>query len=77
MKRVIITVQPIKGGSGWEILTPDGPYRPGVSKRLTIAQARELARASMPSQLRIKGRNGRVQTEHTYPRASDPRRYKG
>jgi hypothetical protein len=75
MKRAIYTVQPIKGGSGWEILTPDGPFRPGVNKRKTVAQARALAKASMPSQLRIKGRNGRLQTEFTY--GADPRRWKG
>ena len=29
------------------------------------------------SQLRVYGKNGRIQFEHTYPRSSDPKRSKG
>lgn len=39
--------------------------------------ARDLGCNGTPTQLRICGKNGRIQTEHTYPRSSDPRRSKG
>lgn len=47
------------------------------SKRSAVSYGRARAKLSQPSQLIIRGKNGRIQTEHTYPRASDPRRSKG
>ena len=37
----------------------------------------EVAKKQPKAQVRIKGRNGRIQEEHTYPRSSDPKRTPG
>lgn len=42
-----------------------------------IKEGIRLAKVNAPSQLIIKGRDGRVQKEHTYPRSSDPKRHRG
>lgn len=40
-----------------------------------VWRARSICRDRLPSQLVIKKRNGRIQTEHTY--GKDPRKTKG
>lgn len=74
-KRNIYTVAPNKGR--WKLTGPDILRCDYGNKAELVAHARETAKANQPSQLRIKGRDGRLQTEFTYPRSSDPRRFKG
>jgi hypothetical protein len=49
-----------------------GPY---PNKVQAVGAGRTIARRAKPSQLRVKGRNGRIQTEYTY--GQDPRRFVG
>lgn len=50
-------------------------------KFMAVLAARRTAKAhatpATPMSLRIKGRNGRYQSESTWPRSADPRRSKG
>lgn len=83
MKRTVYTIQPIKGEPGWwEWIRPDATLVRGIRrlakqrrKAVLVEIARWFCRARPPSQLRIKGRDGKIQTEHTY--GADPRRTKG
>lgn len=63
----------------WVIAERDGGgvQHAGDVKSAALARAREVAKAAEPSQLVVRGRNGRIQTEHTYPRSSDPVRSVG
>lgn len=74
-KRVKVTVQPTKGGNGWDVVSPAGTVH-HETKAPAVTQGRQVAKA-VPSlsQLVIKGENGRIQTEHTY--GADPEKYRG
>lgn len=49
-----------------------------VTKRKAVETGKWLAKSlNRPVQLMIHRKDGTFQTEHTYPRSSDPRRYKG
>jgi hypothetical protein len=75
MPRTVLTVGPAVG-KGWEV-TNDGQGSPQRfdRKEEAVKWARQRARSVAPSQLRVKGANGRIQTEYTY--GSDPRDTKG
>jgi hypothetical protein len=75
-RRRIITIGPERGNPGWWAWT-DTHGKPCRQRRKAdlVILARMICRGNPPSQLRIKGRNGRLQTEHTY--GADPRRHKG
>ena len=74
-KREKVVVQPAKGGAGWDVLTPTGTKH-HTTKAPAVEQGRQVAKAiPAPSQLVIKGENGRIQTEHTYQ--NDPEKYRG
>ncbi len=74
--RVKVTVQPHKGG-GWDVVTPTG-VKHHQTKDPALDQGRQIAKAvPAPSQLIVKGQDGKIQTEHTYPRSSDPKKYPG
>ena len=68
-ERAVFYVQTKRGYNGWVVLqqgqkTPESVHG---TKAEAIARARTLARkAAAPSALKIKGRNGRIQREHTY-----------
>lgn len=47
------------------------------TKALALTEAIGIAKAWEPSSLRIHKRDGEIQEERTYPRASDPKRTKG
>lgn len=72
--RTKVTVQPGKKG-GWDVVTPTGSKH-HETKAPAVEQGRQLAKAiTAPSQLVIKGSDGKIQTEHTYQ--ADPKKYKG
>ena len=49
----------------------------GDNKAEVVKRTIEVAKKQPKAQVRIKGRNGRIQEEHTYPRSSDPKRTPG
>lgn len=71
-KRTVYYVQTQKGE--WVVKkqgkkTAEGKY---ANKEKAVKAGRRLAKRARPwGQLRIKGKNGRLQTEHTY--GNDPR----
>lgn len=80
MKRAIYRVRWSCGE--WVLRTPKGTdvNQPGRTKRAVVSMGRRLARTRWedrgePTQLVIHGRDGRIQTEHTYGR--DPERFGG
>jgi uncharacterized protein DUF2188 len=77
-KRTVITVGPSKTG-GWNVQAQGRLWPPSAAdtKAEALRIGIEIAKAHQPSSLRIKGRNGRIQEERTYPRSSDPRRTPG
>lgn len=80
MKRTVIDVKPDPLAGCW-VLAFRGPKalspKPCRTKAHAVAAGRRFAYELEPSQLVIRGKNGRIQTEHTYPRSSDPKRRKG
>jgi len=74
-KRKVLVLE--KADDGWKLLSEGRTLTQGKRKDETLRNAVRIAREQHPSSLRIKGRNGRVQEERTYPRSSDPRRSKG
>jgi hypothetical protein len=49
----------------------------GDNKAEVVMRTIEVAKKQPKAQVRIKGRNGRIQEERTYPRSSDSRRALG
>jgi hypothetical protein len=49
----------------------------GESKAEVVKRTIEVAKKQPKAQVRIKGKNGRIQEEHAYPRGSDPKRTPG
>ena len=49
----------------------------GDNKAEVVRRTIEVAKKQPEAQVRIKGKNGRIQEEHTYPRSSDPKRTPG
>ena len=74
-QQFIVQTNPKRGG--WDLTKPnaDRAVAHFETKAEAVEVGREKARAAEPGQLIIKGRNGRIQTEHTY--GSDPERYPG
>ncbi len=66
MKRTIIHVVP--GKNGWDI-KKEGIRKPighGQTKVDTVRDAKEIVKSNKLGQLVIHGKDGKVQTEHTY-----------
>jgi hypothetical protein len=49
----------------------------GDNKAAVVKRTIEVAKKQPKAQVRIKGRNGRIQEERTFPRSSDPKRTQG
>jgi hypothetical protein len=77
VKRTVVTVGPAKGGDGWNVSGGAGGPKKVDNKLDAVQLGRKLA-TSAPgkSQLIVKKADGKIQLEHTYPRSSDPKRYK-
>jgi hypothetical protein len=68
----------VRGWEGRELGVPKADASIGVGfidKKSAVRHMAEFSRARVPSQLFIKGRDGRIQDERTY--GDDPRRTKG
>jgi hypothetical protein len=68
-----------KSAKGWEGHR-EGKERPlarGATKKEVVSEMIRLAKHHQPSSLRIHKVDGRIQEERTYPRSSDPLRYRG
>ena len=76
-KRTVYIVHYVRSDKMWIVKVADtsGYLWQSAIKRSAVCEARFLARANMPSQIRVKGKNGKIQTEWTY--GSDPRKTKG
>lgn len=77
-RRIVVTVTP--AGKAWVLRLSDGVRStPFPRKDDAIAEGRNWCLAEYRqgglAQLRIKGRDGRIQEERTY--GADPRRFKG
>ena len=77
MKRRKFTIKWSKEFKQWELWEGDDLIEEGNPKDTIVSMARTYAKDAEPSQLVIKGKNGRIQSERTYPRSSDPKRRKG
>lgn len=80
MKRTRVTVRWVKKDAVWVIYGVNAVVRwtPWFFRKSdAVSEAREQARLLQPSQLVIFKKNGQIQEERTYPRSSDPRRYRG
>lgn len=76
-KRRKFVVKWAKEFKQWELWEGDDLVEENKLKDTLVSIARTVAKDAEPSQLVIKGKNGRIQSERTYPRSSDPKRRKG
>ena len=78
-KQALRRVEIKKGRNGWTAKTKNGrAFATGRTKAALVKKAAAKARRSTrPMSLRIRGRNGRIQEERTYPRSADPKSSKG
>lgn len=76
--RKVYTVETDPKG-GWRGKAKGSPraVAKGDSKAEVVKRTIEVAKKQPKSQVRIKGKNGRIQQERTYPRSSDPKRTPG
>lgn len=73
-KRTQISVSPSKNG-GWDLKKSNETLSHHRNKDTAIERGRALGNKTDNSQLLIKGKDGRIQTEHTY--GNDPKKYPG
>jgi len=76
MERQVYEVVP-SPRDGWDV-KKEGGLRASAhheTKAEAVADARERAKAAPLGQVRVKGKDGRIQTEWTY--GQDPRRFPG
>ena len=67
-KRMEIQVKPNRTDGTWEVCTK-GVRRPASSHRtkaIAVKRGRRLAKKANPGQIKIFGRNGRIQATHKY-----------
>lgn len=82
MKRIRLEVCPQKGAEKpWKV-TKDGTFWGSCRTQadaiaLGVTLGNQLAAKGELITLKIKGRNGKIREERTYPRSSDPRRSRG
>lgn len=74
-KRSVIHVLPTKEGWGVKRESAERASSTHETKAEAIERAREMAKSERPSQVKIRGHDGRLQTEHTY--GQDPEKYPG
>ena len=81
-RRAVYRVKPPLGGKryGWRLEHPTRTVDTYDTKALAVSWGRRKARnlwefGDTPSQLVVHGRDGRIQTEHTY--GHDPERRRG
>ena len=72
--RKIYTVEADPKG-GWRGKAKDSTraVAKGDNKAEVVKRTIEVAKKQPKAQVRIKGKNGRIQNERTYPRSSDPK----
>lgn len=73
-KRTVIHVVP--DSPGWKV--QQAGYKSSQKfpkKKDALTWAKDIAESCRPSQIKIHGKDGKIQTEHTY--GKDPERFKG
>jgi putative IMPACT (imprinted ancient) family translation regulator len=76
-RRVYTVETDPKGGWRGEAKGSTRAVAKGANKAEVVKRTIEVAKKQPKAQVRIKGRNGRIQQERTYPRSSDPKRAPG
>ena len=77
MRRVYTVETDPKGGWRGEAKGSTRAVAKGANKAEVVKRTIEVAKKQPKAQVRIKGRNGRIQDERTYPRSSGPKRTPG
>ena len=77
MRRVYTVETDPKGGWRAKAKGSTRAVAKGDNKAEVVKRTIEVAKKQPKAQVRIKGRNVRIQVEHTYPRSSDPKRIPG
>ena len=76
--RKVYTVGPDpKGGWRGDAKGSNRAVAKGDNKAEVVKRTIDVAKKQPSAQVRIKGKNGRIQEERTYPRSSDPGRTRG
>lgn len=77
-KRNVYHILPNKPGGekDWKVVKQGNKQAVGLfeNKEKAIKKARKIAKNKKPSQIKIHGKNGKIQREYTY--GADPRKYK-
>jgi hypothetical protein len=76
-RRVYTVETDPKGGWRGEAKGSTRAVAKGDKKAEVVKRTIEVAKKQPKARVRIKGRNGRIQKERTYPRSSDPKRTPG
>lgn len=76
-KREVFTTQPNRRENAWDVTNGGQVLSRHERQGDAWAETKQRAKAVENGQARLKGLNGQVKTEHTYPRSSDPRRHRG
>lgn len=83
MKRKMIRMEvlPAYGDMPWKVTVTGAVVIHSMTQNDGVIWARDYIKerlhAGIAFTLKIKGRDGIIKREHTYPRSSDPRRSKG
>ena len=82
MTRTKVKIEWSKGTEMWRLSVRYAGHKWLVQtlwllKTKCVSEGKLIAKVNQPSQLIVRGKEGRIQYEHTYPRSSDPRRHKG
>jgi hypothetical protein len=72
MRRVYTVETDLKGGWRAKAKGSTRAVVKGDNKAEVVKRTIEVARKQPKAQVRIKGRNGRIQVEHTYPLEQRP-----
>jgi len=80
-KRIRVEVRPDKAAGCWKVFAGAELLSEHPTQRKAVAAAAKWCRAEALAgkllTLKIKGRNGQIRDDRTYPRASDPKRSRG
>jgi hypothetical protein len=76
-RKVYIVETDPKGGWRGKAKGSTRAVAKGDNKAEVVKRTTEVAKKQPKARVRIKGKNGRIQNERTYPRSSDPRRTPG
>ena len=78
MPKKVYTVRQDKQSGNWEATETGGGILVSSALKADVQkEAIRVAKQQESASVRIKGRDGKIQEERTYPRSADPRNSKG